>query len=103
MYRTRSIARKPRRSLRGRGKVLDWIKRTAPKVNAFLKRTHLLSKLGDMGVNLVPAQYRGLADSALGAVKAAGYGRRRRAARPYTGRGLNLGGGALRLAGARMY
>jgi hypothetical protein len=63
----------------------------------------LLSKIGDMGVNFVPPQYRTLADSALGAVKAAGYGRRRRAARPYTGRGLNLGGGALRLAGARMY
>ena len=57
--------RKPTRKLRGSGKVLEWIKRAAPKVNAFLKNTKLISRIGDAGINYVPGQYRGLADSSL--------------------------------------
>ena len=100
MYRARSKStRKPARKLRGSGKVLEWIKRAAPKLNAFLKNTKLISRIGDAGINYVPGQYRGLADSALAGIKSMGYGRRR----TQRGRGLRTTGGALRLAGSRFY
>ena len=101
MYsRARSTTRKPTaRKLRGAGRLMDWLKRAAPKLNNFLKSTKLISRLGDVGVNFAPPQYRGLADSALAGVKSLGYGRRR----TQRGRGLKTSGGALRLAGSRYY
>ena len=100
MYRAKST-RKPRR-LAGRGRIIDWVRRTAPKVNAWLQKTKVLSRLGDLGIGFVPQQYRPLADTALAAAKTARYGRRR-SARAMYGRGVGIAGGALRLAGARSY
>ena len=101
MYsRARSkTTRKPTRKLRGSGRIIEWLKRAAPKLNNFLKSTKLISRIGDVGVNFAPPpQYRGLADLALAGVKSLGYGRRRT-----RGRGLKTSGGALRLAGSRYY
>ena len=76
-----------RRKMRGRGKVMDWLK----KAHGFLRGSKLLSgiasQLGSAGV-----PYAGGVGTALGAL---GYGRRKR-----RGRGLGLAGGALKLAGA---
>ena len=91
-----------RRSLRGRGKFLDWIKGAAKTVGGFLKKHQILSKGGNW------LQQSGIVNDprlkmALGAAtslaKKAGYGRR--SAR--RGMGVRLAGGALRLAGARRY
>ena len=92
--------RKPTtRKLRGSGRIIEWLKKAAPKLNAFLKSSKIISRLGDVGVNFAPPQYRGLADSALAGVKSLGYGRRR----TQRGRGLKTSGGALRLSGSRYY
>ena len=101
MYRARSkTTRKPTaRKLRGSGKLMDWLKKAAPRLNNFLKSSKIISRLGDVGVNFAPPQYRGVADSALSGIKSLGYGRRRRT----RGRGLKTSGGALRLAGSRYY
>ena len=101
MYRARSKStRKPTtRKLRGSGKLMEWLKRAAPKLNNFLKSTKIISHIGDAAINFAPPQYRGLADSALAGVKSLGYGRRR----TQRGRGLKTSGGALRLAGSRYY
>ena len=100
MYRARSKStRKPARKLRGSGKLMDWLKRAAPKLNNFLKSTKLISRIGDAAVGFTPLPYRGLADSALAGAKSLGYGRRR----TQRGRGLKTSGGALRLAGSRYY
>ena len=66
--------RKPTSKLRGARRVLERIKRVAPKLNAFLKNTKLISRIGDAGINYVPGQYRGLADGALAGIKSMGYG-----------------------------
>ena len=87
MYRAKST-RRPARRLAGRGKVYDWVRRTVPKVNAWLQKTKVLSRIGDLGIGFVPQQYRGLADTALAAAKTAGYGRRPRRTRALYGRGV---------------
>ena len=96
--------RKPARRMRGRrgrGKVLNWLKKAGKNVNNWLRKTHALSKAGQflLKEGLVPAQYAPQAAMALQGVKMAGYGRKKKR----YGRGLGLAGGALRLAGARYY
>ena len=58
------------------------------KTKGFLKRTKILSKVGNVLTPMIPGKYRGLANMGLQYAKQQGYGRRRR-------------GGALRPAGAR--
>jgi hypothetical protein len=92
------------RRMKGRGKILEWIKGAIPKVDGWLKKTQLLSKLGNFAssTGLVPAQYQGLLTGATSGLQKLGYGRRMgRGKRMYCGRGIRLAGGALRLAGAR--
>ena len=95
---TKQIDAKAHPQLRGSGKIIEWLKRAAPKLNNFLKSSKIISRIGDAAINFAPPQYRGLADSALAGVKSLGYGRRRT-----RGRGLKTSGGALRLAGSRYY
>ena len=57
------------------------------KANDFLKSTKLVSSIGNMGMQFVPAQYQGLAQGLLNGASKLGYGRRR--------------GGALRVAGEK--
>jgi hypothetical protein len=98
-------ARKPRRRMRGRrgrGKVGAWLKKAGKSVNAWLKKTHALSKAGQflLKEGLVPAQYAPQAAMALKGVQMAGYGRKKKTR---YGSGLGLAGGALRLAGSKYY
>lgn len=88
------------RGRRGRGKVLNWLKKAGKNVNAWLKKTHALSRAGDflLKQGLIPPQYSTQAGLALQGLKTAGYGKKKR-----SGRGLGLAGGALRLAGARYF
>ena len=55
----------------GRGKILDWIKNAGSKVNDFLKKTKILSKISS---NFVGNPYGAVANTAISAL---GYGRRR--------------------------
>ena len=55
----------------GRGKILDWIKNAGSKVNDFLKKTKILSKISS---NFVGNPYGAAANTAISAL---GYGRRR--------------------------
>ena len=55
----------------GRGKILDWIRGAASKVDGFLKKTKILSKISS---NFVGNPYGLAANTALNAI---GYGRRR--------------------------
>jgi hypothetical protein len=91
-----------RRSLRGRGKVLDWLKGAAKSIHTFAKKHKLLSRGGKMlqesGLVNNPKLATALALATKGA-DLAGYGRR--TAR--RGMGIRLAGGALRLAGAKRY
>ncbi len=102
--KSRSRARGTR-GMRGRGKVWDWIRGAAGKVNDFLRQHKVISRLGDAFIGSVPPQYQTVAQAGLQGVKKVGYGRRRRQTGRglgiMTGRGTRLSGGALRLAGAR--
>ena len=106
-YKPRKPARRMR-GRRGRGKVLNWLKKAGKNVNAWLKKTHALSKAGGflLKQGLIPAQYAPQAGLALQGLKMAGYGNRgygkKKQTRRY-GSGLGLAGGALRLAGARYF
>ena len=55
----------------GRGKILDWIKNAGSKVNDFLKKTKILSKISS---NFTGNPYGAVANTAISAL---GYGRRR--------------------------
>jgi hypothetical protein len=72
------------RRRRGRGKAWDWIKGAAGKVNNFLKRTKVLSKVAPTVMSAIPGAgaYSGMATSALNQL---GYGRRRYRRRRYGG------------------
>jgi hypothetical protein len=100
-YKPRKPARRMR-GRRGRGKVLNWLKRAGKSVNKWLKKTHALSRAGDflLKQGIIPAQYAPQAAMALKGVQMAGYGRKKKTR---YGSGLGLAGGALRLAGARYY
>jgi hypothetical protein len=69
----------------GRGKILSWIKGAAAKVDGFLKKTKILSKISS---NFTGNPYGLAANTALNAI---GYGRRRV--------GGNLNGHGLKRAG----
>ena len=81
-------------SMRGRGrssKIGAWAKKAGSDINAFLKRSKILSRLGRMGAEYIPAPAgRELADLGLDVLSKEGYGRRR---------GRRMGRG-IRLAGA---
>lgn len=98
----RSPMARGRRSLRGRGKVLDWLKGAAKSVHGFVKKHKLLSRGGDWlqksGMVADPKLSAALGLATKGAALA-GYGRRK----ARIGMGVRLAGGALRLAGARRY
>ena len=90
------------RKMRGRGKFIDWVKNAGQKVNSWLKGSKAISRAGDFALKsgFVPQQYQALLSNAVDIARTNGYGRR---GRVYRGRGIGLAGGALRLAGARMY
>ena len=69
----------------GRGRIMDWIKGAAAKVDGFLKKTKILSKISS---NFVGNPYGLAANTALNAI---GYGKRRV--------GGNLNGKGLKRAG----
>lgn len=73
----------------GKGKVWDWIKGAAGKVNDFLKQTKVLSKVAGPVLGSIPraAPYANTVTNTLGAL---GYGRRRRAP-VRRGRGVPIG------------
>ena len=74
----------------GRGKILNWIRGATSKVNDFLKKTKILSKISS---NFVGNPYGQAANTALSAI---GYGRRgyglRRTGTGRRGRGLRTVG-----------
>jgi hypothetical protein len=98
----RSPYSRGRRSLRGKGSALNWIKNAAKSIHGFVKKNKLLSKggnwLASSGLVNDPRLKMALAGATSLASKA-GYGRRR----ARMGMGVRLAGGALRLAGARRY
>ena len=73
----------------GRGKILDWIRSAASKVDGFLKKTKILSRISS---NFVGNPIGLAANTAL---NVAGYGRRR-------GSGVHSIGSGLKLAGTGM-
>ena len=77
--------------MRGRGKILDWLRGAAGSVNSFLRDNKVISKIGDTFIGMVPPQYQAAANLGLQGVKLAGYGKRGR--RRVVGRGLRLAGG----------
>ena len=77
--------------MRGRGKVLDWLKKAGSSVNSWFRDNKVLSTVGDALIGLVPPQYAAAANLGLQGVKLAGYGKRGR--RRVVGRGLRLAGG----------
>jgi len=85
------MAKSRRRSLRGRGKILDWFKQAAKDVGGFLKRNKILSKGGEFirGLNVLPPQWNSALGVATNLAKKAGYGRR------MCGRGTHLAGGSM--------
>ena len=80
--------------MRGRGKVLDWLRGAATSVNSFLRDNKVLSKIGDTFIGMVPQQYQAAANLGLQGVKLAGYGRKKgQRRRRMVGHGLRLAGG----------
>lgn len=67
-----------RRRRVGRGKVWDWIKGAAGKVNKFLKDTKIISKVAPAIAGAVPGMGGKVASMIGSAASQAGYGRRRR-------------------------
>ena len=74
---------KSRRRMRGRGKVMDFLKKAA----GFLKKHTIVSRVANGLAGVLPAQYSSIASGVGKAAGAVGYGRRRR-----YGRGLRLAG-----------
>ena len=72
----------------GRGRILDWLKNAAAKVDGFLRKTKILSKISS---NFVGNPYGLAAKTALTAI---GYGKRRN-----LGRGLRRAGTGLSRSG----
>ena len=83
------MAKSRRRSMRGKGKLLDWFKQAAKDVGGFLKRNKILSKGGEFirGLNVLPPQWNSALGVATGLAKKAGYGR-------MSGHGTHLAGGS---------
>ena len=74
----------------GRGKILSWIKSAASKVDGFLKKTKILSRISS---NFVGNPIGLAANTAL---NVAGYGRRRGSGVYNIGSGLKLAGTGMR-------
>ncbi len=85
MPRTRKVVRRTRKV--GYGKIIDWIKSAASKVDGFLKKTKILSKISS---NFTGNPYGMAANTALSAI---GYGKRR------VGCGLKRSGDGIRRRG----
>ena len=69
-------AKSRRRAMRGRGKVADWFKGAIRDVNSFLKRNKVLSSIGQaLTDNVVPPQWKPLAQQGVNIAKRSGYGR----------------------------
>ena len=83
MYRRKRMG--GRRRMRGRGKVMDFLK----KVGGFLKKHKIVSRVAGGLASVLPPQYSGIASGVQKAASALGYGRRRRRMR---GNGLRLAG-----------
>ena len=75
----------------GRGRIMDWIRGAASKVDGFLKKTKILSKISS---NFTGNPYGALANTALTAI---GYGRRRVGGN--LGHGLRRSGCGVRTVG----
>ena len=86
MPRTRKVGRRTRKMI-GKGRILSWIKAAASKVDGFLKKTKILSKISS---NFTGTPYGMAANTALSAI---GYGKRR------VGCGLKLSGDGRRRRG----
>ena len=84
------VHRRARTKKVGRGKIMDWIRGAASKVDGFLRKTKILSKISS---NFVGNPYGQAANTALSAI---GYGRRgyglRRTGTGRRGRGLRTVG-----------
>ena len=87
--------RATRRGGRKQGRVLQWLKKALPRINAFARKHKLVSRAGNLAIRSgqVPAQYLPGLTAGVGVDKKLGYGRR----------GMRLAGGGLRLAGSRVY
>ena len=70
----------------GRGKILDWIRSAASKVDGFLKKTKILSNVSS---NFTSNPYGAAANTALNSL---GYGRHRGSGGYSIGSGLKLAG-----------
>ena len=79
----------------GRGKIMDWLKGAASKVDGFLRKTKILSKISS---NFVGNPYGLAANTALNSI---GYGRRRGSGLRRTGTGRR-GRGLLRSGNGRI-
>ena len=75
------VHRRARTKKVGRGRIMDWIKGAASKVDGFLRKTKILSKISS---NFVGNPYGQAANTALSAI---GYGRRRGSGLRRTGTG----------------
>ena len=73
-----------RRRMRGRGKIMDFLR----KAGNFLKKNKIVSRVANGLASVLPPQYAGIAKSVGTAAGSIGYGRRRRR----YGRGLRLAG-----------
>ncbi len=103
MSRSRSVVRRrPRRSMRGRGKFWESIKNFAKRANTYLKKSKAISNVAGIG-SMLGIPYLGTVSKVAGRI---GYGKKRRTVRRRRRRcckrrgGANTpSGGALRLAG----
>ena len=84
MYRRKTTRKGGKRRMRGRGKVMDFLRKAA----GFLKRNKIVSRVANGLASVLPPQYAGIAKSVGAAAGSIGYGRRRRR----FGRGLRLAG-----------
>ena len=89
------VHRRARTKKVGRGRIMDWIRGAASKVDGFLRKTKILSKISS---NFVGNPYGQAANTALSAI---GYGRRRGSGLRRTGTGRR-GRGLLRSGNGRI-
>jgi len=92
--RSRAVVIRRRRRMHGKG-FWSSLKKFGRKANTFLKKTHLISR----AAKYVPLPYAGRVGQIAGVL---GYGKKRRVVRRRKGRGINLPGAGINLAGAPM-
>ena len=81
------VRRMGRMRMRGRGKIMDFIR----KGIGFLRKHKVVSRVANGLSGILPGQYGSVAGTVGKAAGAVGFGRRRRTRRRY-GRGLRLAG-----------